>query len=59
MEVESRKRVASFLHMPPELLETIVLSPGLSIPDVFSLSGVCRLLYETVSRQWGKIAKNR
>eukprot|EP00731_Ephydatia_muelleri_P022921 Em0015g504a len=59
MEVESRKRVVSFLHMPPELLETIVLSPVLSIPDVFSLSGVCRLLYETVSRQWGKIAKNR
>lgn len=57
MELESRKQ--TFLHMPPELLETIVLSPVLSIPDVFRLSRVCRLLYETVSRQWGMLAKNR
>lgn len=54
-----QERDVSLLNLVPELLEAIVLSPVLSIPDVFRLSGVCRLLHETVSRQWEKLARNR
>lgn len=49
----------NLLDLPVELLEALVLSPDLSVPDVCALSRVCWTLHRVVSRIWAKIAKSR
>ena len=49
----------SLLDLPVELLETLVLSPCLSVPDICSLSRVCWTLNSVVSRLWYMVARSR
>lgn len=49
----------NLLNLPVELLELLVLSPNLAVPDICALSRVCWTLNHVVSRVWAKIVKSR
>lgn len=49
----------NLLNLPVELLESLVLSPNLAVPDICALSRVCWMLNHVVSRVWAKIVKSR
>ena len=47
------------LSLPNELLEQILLSPSLGVPDLCRVRGVCWHLRNIVDRLWTKVAMSR
>lgn len=45
------------LSLPNEVLEEVLLSPPLRVPDLCRSRGVCRHLRDTVDRLWSRVAK--
>ena len=50
---------AALLVLPSELLEEILLSPSLSLPDLCRVRQVCWHLRHVVDRLWTKVASSR
>ena len=50
---------AALLVLPSELLEEILLSPSLSLPDLCRVRQVCWHLRHIVDRLWTKVASSR